>query len=249
MAEFKVEVDDYVYRVTFNAVDLFMATPLGCHAGSLGNVAGYISFRDDLSREQRIGRFSVLDASTSKLLQDADVHRKLMDWMVANAARAFGGWTKAGTTYLQKSHWILSAPWKKVFPTQSPFEMSTQSLMDLIAQFCDAEPAKYGQYVMTKGTDCSAHENNSGMPCTRTMIWHPPYVGYAETELVTTATGAYKPIPPPQPLKVVPPPVVKAKVKKSKELPPRPKRKEFVVTTALPKKQGPVPRQRYARAA
>ncbi len=253
MATIKLEVGDYLYTVQFNVVDLYMATPLGCHAGAIGAVCSHIAYKDGFTPSALMPRWAQFGEKVDGVLGEADVHRKVMDWMVEHAAKAFGGWTKnpeSGGTYTKKGHWLVSAPWGPTLIDRSPFNLGTPEMMDLIAQFCDAEPEKYGKYVMSEGSDCGAHENNKGRPCTRTLIWNPPYIGFWKGEKLTTrASGVYRPVPLPKPVPPPQPVVEQAPTKKTKKLPPRPKRKEYVWTKATPKKRGPQPRKRYARAA
>jgi hypothetical protein len=115
----------------------------------------------------------------------------------------------------------------------------------LIEQYCRHEPEKYGHCVITEPTDCAVHGNGfDGKPATRTLIWHPPYVGIADFKRVTRASGVYEAVKQAKDMKVCRPVVVK-KVKPAKKLPARPARKAHVESKRAPK-YGP---QKYARAA
>jgi hypothetical protein len=235
MAKLDIEVGDYTYTLTFNVKDAFNSTTLGCHAGTFGAFYSTV--------QKKGNAFTALNEDNAKVLLENGLLRKVMEALVKGAATAFGGFdAKSGTGYVKKSHWIVSAPWNlgTRYDTSAPGEFKTPDIMDLIVQFCKHEPKKYGTCVLTEATDCSVHDNNSGKPCTRTLIWHPPYVGKSTEVLKTKVSGLvdalYAPKPKPEP---------KPKVVK----PPRPVRKVYNIKKAQPKTHGPAPRVKYARAA
>lgn len=242
MAKVEVEVGDFIVTLSFTTKDLYTASPLGCHAGCLGNVSAACKPKADT----RSWAVSMAGEDVQTKLKENDLYRKIMDGFVAGSKAAWGGWDTAGTTYLNKGHWIISAPWGfNPGHDYAPGDIGTRELMDLIAQYCDHEPEKYGRYTMTDGTDCGAHDNNSGRPCTRTMIWHPPGITVTKKDLLTRVTGVYKPreVPKPKPEPKLEPVVVE-KVK-----PPRPVRKLHNLKKAQPKTYGPPSRMKYRRAA
>jgi hypothetical protein len=194
MARIKIDLGSCAFELSFTVKDFYMTTPLGCHAGGLGSFAGHIEYK---TAQGAIGMPSEVEIYKSK-----GVYRKIMDALVTNAAEGFGD---IGS-YPKKGHWILSAPWGKT--DHSPGIISTAEVMDLIAQFCDREPEKYGRYVMTDPSDCAAHGNNSGFPATRTMVWMPAYVGFSQNHQgrSTRTTGVWTPyVPEPEVPKAVEP--------------------------------------------
>jgi len=242
MATFEIHTKEYIFTLRFQTKDAFMATTLGCHAGTLGGFGLEVKSADPNKRMLFVPRTKALVEYARK----NDVYRKIMDWLVTGSKDAWGGWTSPGTVYINKSHWILSAPWNwtQELEDNDPLHFGTAEAMDLIEQFCRHEPEKYGQCVMTVATDCVAHSNNyHGGPATRTMIWHPPHVPWVTNRTRTRVSGFYTP---PVPKKGSPQrPVPMKKVKPIKKLPPRPARKEYVASKRAPK-YGP---QKYSRAA
>lgn len=237
MGKMVVDIDDLVVTVAFTVKDLYSSTPLGCHAGCLGNVSSTCKPKNNPQNT-----WGVSMGANKKKLEDGDLYRKIMDEFVKGAREGWGG--MEGVHYRDKGHWIISAPWGYTPATDiAPGEIGTRELMDLISQFCDHEPEKYGRYTMTQGTDCGVHDNNSGRPCTRTMIWHRPGLTVTMDKLLTRVTGVYKPIQ-----VVKKPEPIKVKLPKVLTKLPRPKRREFQAKKA-PKQYGPPPRVKYKRAA
>lgn len=236
MALIIVSVEDVEIRISFNVYDLYMSTSMGCHGGQMGNFCSWITSGG------RKG-FTALTEELVKKIEKHDIWRMVMDEFVKGSKNLWGGeWSNkiSGTTYARKSHWVISSPWGYQGTDGNPSPLSaginTADMMDLLAQFCDAEPEKYGHYVMTEPTECGAHKDNSGFPATRTMVWHPPFIKInRDTPVFTRLTGRYKPLPPP-------PPVVVKKVKPIKKLPPRPGRKAYVEAKRK-RKYGPQPRR------
>ncbi len=205
MGSIKIDLDELVVNIQFGTFDLYTATPMGCHAGCFGNFSSGYQFKD---KKAPIG----MEQKVLQLYREKDVYRKIMDELLKGASSAFGGWTMGeGSHWHKKGHWIISCPWKN--PDHSPTQFGTAEIMDLIHQYCEAEPAKYGRAWMTDPSDCAAHDNNAGFPATRTLVWIPAYAKINPDKLKTRASGMYTPpfVGPPKP--EIKPEPVKVEVK------------------------------------
>lgn len=236
MRVIEIDLGTSVFTLNFNTIDLYTNTPFGCHAGGIGSVTSKHVYKERAFDPNRTTKTAL------QMYKDSGLYRKLMDKILAGAKHAFGGWDmgEQKSTWFNKSHWIISAPWKKPDHTLDSFY--TPELMDLIAQFCDAEPEKYGHYSMTEVTRCGVHSDNAGFPATRTMVWIPPHAVVKEQPKVSTrVSGCYTPIGGEKP-KVVEPPKPNVPVTRT-----RPMRKEFLAKQRP--KYGPQPRGRWKKAA
>jgi hypothetical protein len=185
MAKIQIDLGECSAEIDFTVYDMYMNTPLGCHAGALGAFNVALQFGPKGAGELVIGG----DNKILELYRSKGLYRKLMDALAAGAENGFGD---IGG-YPKKGHWIISAPWGK--HDHSPSTIGTAEIMDLISQFCDREPDKYGNYMMTDPSDCGAHGNNSGFPATRTMVWMPKYIGFSRDSRgrSTRATNVWSP--------------------------------------------------------
>jgi hypothetical protein len=202
MAKYKFNIPGFTVELSFYAKDIYTITPLGCHAGAIGNV--------NMAVTPDGSGFVCMDESLIQTFIEHDLYRQIMDKLVVECKTGFQDLEGAG--YPKKGHWVISAAWY-AYKGKPKAEMRTPEFMDMIAQFCDNEPLKYGHYVMTEATDCGAHDNNAGFPATRTMIWHPPHVGINRDQVKSDVHNVYRPPKPVQvkPVEVkVPVPVVEA---------------------------------------
>jgi hypothetical protein len=207
MAKIQIDLGECSAEIDFTVYDMYMNTPLGCHAGALGAFNVALQFGPKGAGELVIGG----DNKILELYRSKGLYRKLMDALAAGAENGFGD---IGG-YPKKGHWIISAPWGK--HDHSPSTIGTAEIMDLISQFCDREPDKYGHYVMTNPSDCAAHGNNSGFPATRTMVWMPAYVGFSQNSQgrTTRVTGVWTPyVPEPEVPKAVEPAKIVPEIKR-----------------------------------
>jgi hypothetical protein len=168
MAEIVIKLNgDRTFKLSFHVEDMYIKTRLGCHAGTLGCFNSVFS--------DAIG----IDAKAE--FKKHNIAEKIMDELVKGADKAWGGWSDKGegdkgSTYKRKAHWIISAPWREDY-----HYFGTADVMAMIVKFCEENPKKYGNVVITPPTDCAAHGNNYGGPRTRTLVWMPPYVRISKT--------------------------------------------------------------------
>jgi hypothetical protein len=183
MASIKISIPPFDVMIGFVVKDAYVITPLGCHSGIIGNV-----FSTVLHKANKFGTHNIEEYLNRP---EHDLYRKIMDELVSQAAKGFGEIKQYGN----KAHWTISSPWgftpeKKIKGT---WEFGTPELMDLIVQFCQHEPEKYGHATITPPSECAVHGDNAGFPATRTLVWIPAYAKLSPYETITKVKGVYAP--------------------------------------------------------